>query len=81
MKALAKKDKQQERHSMDTIKKKTLLCIVFCAIVGTMMACKKTPVLLTQQMLDKTNGVFIVKKNYTASGAVLQIPKQLKMVW
>ena len=66
---------------MDTIKKKTLLCIVFCAIVGTMMACKKTPVLLTQQMLDKTNGVFIVKKNYTASGAVLQIPKQLKIVF
>ena len=66
---------------MDTIKKKALLCIVFCAIVGTIMACKKEPVLLTQNMLDKANDVFVVKKNYTASGAVLQIPKQLKIVF
>lgn len=65
---------------MEAIKKKIWFSVFFCALVGTMMAGEK-PVLLTQNMLDKAKGVFVVKKDYTASDAVLYLPKQLKLVF
>ena len=65
---------------MEAIKKKIWLSVFFFALVGTIMAGEK-PVLLTQNMLDKAKGVFEVKKDYTASNAVLHLPKQLKLVF
>lgn len=65
---------------MEAIKKKIWFSVFFCALVGTIMAGEK-PVLLTQNMLDKAKGEFVVKKDYTASDAVLHLPKQLKLVF
>lgn len=65
---------------MDTINKKLLLCVVFCAIVGTMTAFGEK-VVLTQKMLDNAKGSFVVKKDYSASGAVLYLPEHLELVF
>ena len=58
-----------------------MLCIVFCAIVGTMTAYEKKPALLTQSMLDKARGSFVIDKDFTAEGAVLRLPRQLELVF
>lgn len=79
MKVSAKKAKRQEKHSMDSIKKKLLLCIAFCAIVGTMTAYGKKAYKLTQSMLDNAKGSFVVKKDYSAFGAVLYLPEHLEL--
>lgn len=65
---------------MDIIKKKALLCVAFCAIIGAMSAYgRKAP--LTQSMLDNAKGSFVVKKDYSASGAVLYLPEHLRLVF
>ena len=66
---------------MDSIRKKLLLCLVFCAMLGTITAYGKKPILLTQSMLDKAKGSFVIKQDYTASGAILYLPEQLKLVF
>lgn len=66
---------------MDSIKKKIFFCIVFCAIVGTTAACGGKAVALTQSMLDNAKGTFVVKKDYTAAGAVLYLPEHLELVF
>ena len=66
---------------MDSIKKKLLLCIVFCAVVGTMTAYGKKAYKLTQSMLDNAKGSFVVKKDYSAFGAVLYLPEHLELIF
>jgi hypothetical protein len=66
---------------MDTIKKKVLFCFFFCAIVGTMTAYGAKPIALTQSMLNNAKGSFVVKKDYTAFGAVLYLPEHLELVF
>ena len=66
---------------MDSIKKKLLLCIVFCAVVGTMTAYGKKAYKLTQSMLDNAKGSFVVKKDYSAFDAVLYLPEHLELIF
>ena len=66
---------------MDPTKKKLFLCIVFCAIMGTMTMYGKTPAVLTQSMLNKARGSFMVDRDYTASGATLYLPEHLELVF
>ena len=66
---------------MGSTKKKILLCVVFCAIVGNMTAYGEKAVALTQSMLDNAKGSFVVKKDYIAFGAVLYLPEHLELVF
>ena len=65
---------------MDTIKRRLLLCVVFCTVLVTLTAFGEK-VALTQSMLDKAKGSFVVKKDYTANGAVLRLPDHLELVF
>lgn len=76
-----KRVKLQEKHSMDRIKRKIIICVAFCFIVGTLIAYGGKPALLTQKMLDQAKGTFVVQKEYSAAGAVLYLPKQLKLIF
>lgn len=50
-------------------------------LMGTITLCGQGTVLLTQQMLDNAGASFEVKKNYSAKGAVLQLPKNMRLVF
>ena len=50
-------------------------------LMGTIFLYGQGAVLLTQQMLDKAGASFEVKKNYSAKGAVLHLPKNMKLVF
>ncbi len=58
-----------------------MLCIVFCAVVGTMTAYGKKAYKLTQSMLDNAKGSFVVKKDYSAFDAVLYLPEHLELIF
>ena len=66
---------------MDSINKKLLLCIAFCAIVGTMTAYGKKAYKLTQSMLDNAKGSFVIKKDYSGFGSVLYLPEHLELIF
>ena len=55
--------------------------MVLCASFGTLLAYAGQPALLTQSMLDKANGTFVIKTDYTAAGAVLHLPDKMELVF
>lgn len=75
-----RKVKPQGKHLMDTIRK-LVLCFVICVSFGQMMAYGGQPAKLTQSMLDKAKGSFVVKKDYTAEGAALYLPNKLELIF
>lgn len=66
---------------MVIIKRIVVILIVVCASSCAMMAYGKKPTLLTQGMLDKAKGTFVINKDYTAEGAVLYFPDRLELVF
>ena len=66
---------------MDTIKKLVLFCVAVCVFVFTAAASAVGTTLLTQKMLDQAGENFVVKKNYTANGAKLNLANKQKLVF
>jgi hypothetical protein len=66
---------------MDTIKKLVLFCVAVCVFVFTAAASAVGTTLLTQKMLDQAGATFVVKKNYTANGAKLNLANKQKLVF
>lgn len=64
---------------MNTVKKFFLLVAVFLLCVTATTVSAQGTALLTQQMLDQAGGTFVVKKNYTAKGAVLHLANKQKL--
>ena len=66
---------------MDTIKKFVLFCVAICLFMMATEAFAQGTALLTQKMLDQAGATFVVKKNYTANGAKLNLANKQKLVF